>query len=179
MPRSRHRNGVNGNRANENSASIRLALARRSKLALNMKKIASMNAIRRTISVGQMLMPEKNASGSSGPQYCAIRATRKTMSGPPQTNQKVVLTSARLRRSIAVPPPGSVRLAMLTLIHAAIAKTLTAIRTSNQITPRVDNQSRNQLFSDRARFFPSRYHGSLRSKAPCRLISKIRGCHEK
>src|SRR5262249_56252393 len=91
MPRSRHRNGVNRNGANENSASIFFAFARRSKLALNMKKIASMNAIRRSISVGQMLTPEKKASGSSGAQYCATRATEKIMSGPQQTNQKVVL----------------------------------------------------------------------------------------
>src|SRR5262249_20677089 len=53
MPRSRHRNRVNGNDANEKSASIFFAFARRSKLALNVKKIASMNAIRRSVSVGQ------------------------------------------------------------------------------------------------------------------------------
>src|SRR5215469_18845353 len=60
MPRSRHRNGVNGNGAKEKSASIFFAFARRSKPALNMKKIASMTAIKRSISVGQTLMPEKN-----------------------------------------------------------------------------------------------------------------------
>ena len=95
MPRSRQRNAVNGNGANENSASIILAFARRSKLALNMKKIASTNAIRRTISVGQMLMPEKKTSGASGAQYCATKATKRMMSGPPQTNQKTVLTRAQ------------------------------------------------------------------------------------
>ena len=35
------------------------------------------------------------------------------MSGPPQTNQKTVLTSARFRRSVAVPPPNNVRRAMV------------------------------------------------------------------
>src|SRR5262249_57209628 len=92
ITRTRHLKGVNRNGANENSPSMRLAFARRSKLALNIKKIASINATRRTISVGQILIPEKKVSGSSEPQYCATRATRKTMSGTPQTSQKVVLT---------------------------------------------------------------------------------------
>src|SRR5262245_59341219 len=98
IPRSCHRKDVDGNGANEKSASMRLAFARKSKFALNMKKIASINAIRRTISVGQILIPEKKVSGSWEPQYCATKATRKTMSGTPQTSQNVVLTSARFRR---------------------------------------------------------------------------------
>src|SRR5207237_9646184 len=133
MPRSRHRNGVGGKGANENSVSIRFAFARRSKLALNMKKIASMNAIRRIISVGQMLMPEKKASGSSGAQYSATRATMKMMSGSRQTNQKTVLTSARFRRSVAVQPPGNVRRAMVTLMHATIVNTAIAMMISSEI----------------------------------------------
>src|SRR5438093_9330425 len=158
MPTSRHRNGVGGKGLNEKSFSIRSAFARRSKLALNMKKIASMNAIRRIISVGQMLMPEKKASGSSGAQYSATRATTKMMSGPPQTNQKTVLTSARFRRSVAVPPPNNVRRAMVTLIHATMAKTISAMMISSEIT-RGDNQSRNHLsvFS----FFPWRESNTI------------------
>src|SRR5438034_810264 len=148
MPRFRQRNGVNGNGVNENSASILFAFARRSKLALNMKKIARVNAIRRSISVGQMLMPEKKASGSSGAQYCATRATAKMMSGPPQTNQKVALTSARFKRSRTVPPPGNVRLAMLTLIQTAMASTVSATMMSFQMAPRANNQSRNHVLFD-------------------------------
>src|SRR5436309_11016978 len=174
MPTSRQRNGVKDNGANENSASIRFAFARRSKLALNIKKIASMNAIRRSISVGQMLMPEKKASGSSGAQYCATRATTKMMSGPPQTNQKTVLTSARFRRSRAVPPPGNVRLAMLTLIQAAMASTAREMRINRQIAPGANSQSRNHVFvfaffslRDSKTIFDSpgrkRYQGGLRS----------------
>ena len=145
MPRWRHRNCVGRNGAKEKSVSIFFAFARRSKPALNMKKIASMNAIKRSISVGQMLTPEKNASGSSGAQYCAARATRKTINGPPQTNQKVVLTSPRFKRSRAVPPPESARLAMLMLIQAAIANTVRAMPISHQMTPGASNQSRNHL----------------------------------
>ena len=85
------------------------------------------------------------------------------MSGPPQTNQKVVLTSARFRRSTAVPPPRNLRLATLTLIHATIANTVIAMTISHQMTPGANNQSRNHVLFDTERFLPSRYHGSLRS----------------
>ena len=69
------------------------------------------------------------------------------MSGPPQTNQKVVLTSARFRRSRTVPPPGKVRRAMLTLIQAAMANTVSAMMISHQITPGASNHSRNHVLS--------------------------------
>src|SRR5206468_9104347 len=94
---------------------------------------------------GQMLMPEKNASGSSGARNCATSATAKMISGPPQTDQKTVLTNARFRRSIAVPPPGDVRLAMHTLIHAAMPSTASAMMMSCQITLNA-SQSRNHAF---------------------------------
>src|SRR5207247_11029687 len=69
----------------------------------------------------------------------------KIVTGPPHTNQKVVLTSARFRRSRAVPPPGNVRLAMLTPIQAATASTASAMIISRQITPGANSQARNHV----------------------------------
>ena len=104
MPRSRrHRTGVGGNLAKQKSAVILFALSRRSKRALIMKKMASMNAIKRNISVGQMLIPEKNSSGSlaASPRW-AMKATTRTIKGAPQTTHKVVLRNPRAKRFLAV-----------------------------------------------------------------------------
>src|SRR5436190_636477 len=53
--------------------------------------------------------------------YCANIATEKTISGTPQTRQKVVLAKTLLKRCGVVPPPFNVGLAMVMLIQAAIA----------------------------------------------------------
>ena len=95
--------------------------------------------------------------------YCANIATKKTISGTPQTRQKVVLAKTLLKRCGVVPPPFNVGLAMVTLIQATIARSASAPVTSSQMTPGANNQSRNHVLFDTERFLPAKYHGSLRS----------------
>src|SRR6266487_5990469 len=148
-PRCRHRKGVFGNGSKEKPFSISRAFARRSMPALIMKWIASMRAIKRSISLCQMLIPEKKASGSlAAPSYCTMSAlsycanqallycaniaTEMTIKGTPQTSQKVVLAKTLLKRCGVVPPSGKVGLATVTLIQAAIARSANAPITSHQ-----------------------------------------------
>ena len=129
------------------------------------------------------------------------------ISGTPQTRQKVVLAKTLLKRCGVVPPPFNLGLAMVTLIQATIARSASAPMTISQkvrldqITlakcqPREElpwvftrfcsswphvgkSQSLNHDLFDLALFPSLRYHAGLRSYAPLRLISKIRGCHER
>src|SRR6266851_5898687 len=123
---------------------------------------------------------------------CAKIATEKTITGMPQTRQNVVLAKSLFKRSGVVPPPGNVRLAMVTLTQTAIAVRVSAPNTSRQkvglckITPIAGNQcceltlgtlvsfrcssshlgksqSRNQFWLVRERSLPGKYHGELRS----------------
>ena len=78
--------------------------------------IASIKATRRNISVGQMLIPEKNANGSSSAvPLCAYAATHRTMIGVPQITQKGVLEKTRASRCGVVPPAGKLRWTLLAL----------------------------------------------------------------
>ena len=149
--------------------------------ALIMKWIASMSAIKRRISLGQMLIPEKKASGSlAAPSYCAMSAlsycanqalsycaniaTEMTINGTPQTSQKVVLAKTLLKRCGVVPPPGSAGLATVTLIQAAIARSASAPITSrqniglNQMTRTAKSQFCHLTPGNCARFRFSRSH---------------------
>src|SRR5882724_2055449 len=124
--------------------------------------------------------------------YCANIATKRMISGTPQTRQKVVLAKTLLKRCGVVPPPFSVGLAIVILIQATIVSSASAPITSSQkfgleqITrltkcqsrelllwffarscssgPHVGkSQSRNQVLFDLARSCPSRYHAGLKS----------------
>src|SRR5207249_5574922 len=64
--------------------------------------------------------------------YCTNIATEKTISGTPQTMQKVVLAKTLLKRCGVVPPPFNVGLAIVTLIQAAIARSANAPITRSQ-----------------------------------------------
>src|SRR2546428_13561478 len=93
--------------------------------------------------------------------YCPNIATDKTISGTPQTRQKVVLAKTLLKRCGVVPPPFNVGLAMGTLIQATIARSATApiISSQNgrldQITRLAKCQSKELLLWVLPRFCPS------------------------
>src|SRR6267143_5066000 len=98
------------------------------------------------------------------------------MIGPPHASQKTVLARTRRKRWGVVPPLVNVRLAIVTPIQAAMPRSaMAAPATRHGVVPE-KNQSLNQLLFESARTSPDRYHGGLRSCAPRRLISKIRGC---
>src|SRR5882762_5310653 len=97
--------------------------------------------------------------------YCPNIATETTISGTPQTKQKVVLAKTLLRRRGVVPPPFKVGLAMVTLIQATIARSASAPMTSSQkvgldqITRLAKCQSKELLLWVFARSCSSRPHG--------------------
>src|SRR6266403_2590888 len=119
--------------------------------------MASKKAINRSISLGQMLIPEKNASGSR--QCCEYQATEKTITGAPQIRQNGVLPAARFNRFHELPPPSNLRSTTPMLISAIIARNASEPIIKRRRTLGEPNQLRNQvLFGD----------DLLRSHAPCR-----------